>query len=161
MANPTYLKCVLIGHRLHTHRHRRACTRPPATATHLQVVLRVPIAVVDDGRVCGGQRDALAPRTCGQQEGKAVLRSSCRVPQPSAVPLFLSTQPLARNAKLSSGPAAEHHSHQQHHCVLPRSPCVKSDSGWKRSYLLRGCCLPLLEAQLPTSWLLLATTGKQ
>lgn len=46
--------------------------------------LRVPVGVIDNDRVGGGQRDALAASARGQQERKAV-RPLCAMPRPVAL----------------------------------------------------------------------------
>jgi hypothetical protein len=42
--------------------------------TDLQVLVRVPVAVIDDDRVSGGQVDAQATSTGGQQEQPCLLQ---------------------------------------------------------------------------------------
>lgn len=56
------------------HGHLLLLSDAVAARHGLQVVLWVPVRVVDDARVGDGQRDALAARACGQQEHKAAER---------------------------------------------------------------------------------------
>ena len=58
-----------IATHTHTHTHTHTRARPPA-----------PVAVVDDGGVCGREGDALAARARGQQEHKARLVGACSAP---------------------------------------------------------------------------------
>ena len=48
-----------------------------STAVYLDVIVRVPVGVVDDDGVGGGQVDAQAPGPGGQQEGKLGGAGSC------------------------------------------------------------------------------------